>query len=123
MVGGMAVVPHLSFVPLLLTFWYQGPKAHYSELSEILFYLATGMVVSYISSRENLLQRKYQTLSEKLPVSYQRLHDQAARMVQAEKELFQADKRSLLGHISAPMASIKGSGKIYRQPAGLERGN
>ncbi len=116
----MAVLSCLSFIPHLLTFWYQGPEAYYSELSEILFYLAAGLVIGMISSRENRLRKKYQTLSEQLSVSYQRLHDQAARLVQAEKELGQAGKLSLLGHVSAslaheiknPLASIKGAAEI-----------
>ena len=116
----MAILSCLSFVPHLLTFWYQGPEAYYSELSEILFYLAAGLVIGMISSRENRLREKYQTLSEQLAASYQRLHDQAARLVQAEKELGQAGKLSLLGHVSAslaheiknPLASIKGAAEI-----------
>ena len=116
----MAVLSCLSFVPHLLTFWYQGPEAYYSELSEILFYLAAGLVIGMISSRENRLKTEYQTLSERLAGSYQRLHDQAEMLVQAEEELGRARKLSLLGHVSAslaheiknPLASIKGAAEI-----------
>tara|TARA_B100000614_G_scaffold239439_3_gene238999 strand:+ start:1870 stop:2985 length:1116 start_codon:yes stop_codon:yes gene_type:complete len=119
----MAVLSCLSFVPHLLTFWYQGPETYYSELSEIIFYLAAGLVVGMISSRETLLREKYKELSEQLAASYQRLHDQAARLVQAEKELGQASKLSLLGHVSAslaheiknPLASIKGAAEILAE--------
>ena len=100
----MAVLSCLSFVPHLLMFWYQGPETYYSELSEILFYLAAGLVIGMISSRENRLRAKYQSLSEQLAASYKRLHSQAARLVQAEKELGEAGKLSLLGHVSASLA-------------------
>ncbi len=124
----MAVMSCLSFVPHLLTFWYQGPEAYYSELSEILFYLAAGLVIGMISSRENRLRKKYQTLSEQLSASYQRLHDQAGRLVQAEKELGQAGKLALLGHVSAslaheiknPLASIKGAAEILADEVDID---
>jgi signal transduction histidine kinase len=101
-------------------FWFQGPEAYYSELSEIVFYLAAGLVIGLISSRENQLRKKYQQLSEKLATSYKRLHDQAGRLVKAEKQLGQAQKLSMLGHVSAslaheiknPLASIKGAAEI-----------
>jgi signal transduction histidine kinase len=116
----MAGLSCLSFVPHLFMFWFQGPQAYYSELSEILFYLAAGLVIGLISSRENRLREKYQLLSEKLGVSYKRLHEQAARLVKAEKQLGQAQKLSMLGHVSAslaheiknPLASIKGAAEI-----------
>lgn len=119
----MAVLSCLCFVPHLLTFRHQGPETYYSELSEILFYLAAGLVIGMISSRENRLKEKYQALSEQLSGSYQRLHDQAARLVQAEKELGQAARLSLLGQVSAslaheiknPLASIKGAAEILAE--------
>jgi signal transduction histidine kinase len=120
--GGLliALLSCLSFVPHLLMFWFQGPQAYYSELSEILFYLAAGLVIGLISSRENKLREKYRQLSEKLGVSYNRLHEQTTRLVQAEKQLGQAQKLSMLGHVSAslaheiknPLASIKGAAEI-----------
>ena len=107
-------------------FWFQGPEAYYSELSEILFYLAAGIVIGLISSRENQLREKYQQLSEKLTISYKRLHDQATRLVKAEKQLGQAQKLSSLGHVSAslaheiknPLASIKGAAEILADEVG-----
>lgn len=120
--GGLliAVLSCFSFVPHLFMFWFQGPEAYYSELSEIFFYLAAGIVIGVISSRENRLREKYQQLSETLTISYKRLHDQATRLVKAEKQLGQARKLSSLGHVSAslaheiknPLASIKGAAEI-----------
>ena len=55
----MAVFSCISFVPHLLMFWFQGPEAYYSELSEIIFYLAAGLVIGLISSRENQLRIKF----------------------------------------------------------------
>ncbi len=54
--GGIstAVLACVFFVPHLLVFWYQGPQTYYSELSEIVFYLAAGVVIGFISSRWDL---------------------------------------------------------------------
>jgi len=116
----LAVLSCLAFVPHLYMFWARGPQAYYSELSEILFYLAAGIVIGLISSRENKLQEKYKTLSEKLARSYKRLYEQASKLVEAEKQLGKSQKLSLLGHVSAslaheiknPLASIKGAAEI-----------
>lgn len=116
----LAVVSCLAFVPHLFLFWARGPEAYYSELSEIVFYLAAGIVIGLISSRENRLREKYKTLSEKLAISYERLHDQASRLLEAEKQLGESQKLSMLGHVSAslahelknPLASIKGAAEI-----------
>ncbi|MBU0465870.1 MAG: HAMP domain-containing histidine kinase [Proteobacteria bacterium] len=116
----LAVLSCLAFVPHLFMFWASGPEAYYSELSEILFYLAAGVVIGLISSRENKLREKYKTLSEKLAGSYKRLHEQASQLVEAEKQLGQSQKLSLLGHVSAslaheiknPLAAIKGAAEI-----------
>ena len=120
--GGLslAIVSCLAFVPHLFLFWARGPEAYYSELSEIVFYLAAGIVIGLISSRENRLREKYKALSEKLTTSYERLHDQASRLVEAEKQLSESQKLSMLGHVSAslahelknPLASIKGAAEI-----------
>ncbi|MBU1342061.1 MAG: hypothetical protein KKE44_03245 [Proteobacteria bacterium] len=120
--GGLclAVLSCLAFVPHLFLFWARGPEAYYSELSEIFFYLAAGLVIGLISSRENKLREKYKALSEKLAGSYKRLHDQASLLVEAEKQLGQSQKLSMLGHVSAslaheiknPLASIKGAAEI-----------
>ncbi len=116
----LAVVSCLAFVPHLFLFWARGPEAYYSELSEIVFYLAAGIVIGLISSRENRLREKYKALSEKLAISYQRLHEQASRLLEAEKQLGESQKLSMLGHVSAslahelknPLASIKGAAEI-----------
>lgn len=116
----LAVLSCLAFVPHLYMFWAEGPQAYYSELSEILFYLAAGGVIGLISSRENRLKEKYKTLSEKLAGSYKRLHKQAFQLVEAEKQLGESQKLSMLGHVSAslaheiknPLAAIKGAAEI-----------
>jgi signal transduction histidine kinase len=117
---GLAFLSCLAFVPHLFMFWASGPQAYYSELSEILFYLAAGGVIGLISTRENKLREKYKLLSEKLSRSYKRLHDQASQILEAEKLLGQSQKLSLLGHVSAslaheiknPLAAIKGAAEI-----------
>ncbi|MBU8909830.1 MAG: hypothetical protein KOO65_01045 [Desulfobacterales bacterium] len=116
----LAVLSCMAFVPHLYMFWARGPEAYYSELSEILFYLAAGVVIGLISAKENKLKEKYKSLSEKLAGSYKRLHDQASQLVEAEKQLGESQKLSLLGHVSAslaheiknPLASIKGAAEI-----------
>ncbi|WP_022666228.1 two-component system sensor histidine kinase NtrB [Desulfospira joergensenii] len=128
--GGLAlaVLSCLSFVPHLFLFWSQGPEAYYSELSEIIFYLLAGLVIGLISSRENRLQKEYRRISEKLAKSYKRLHEQAVRLVQAEKELGQAKKLSVLGRLSAslaheiknPLASIQGAAEILADEVGAD---
>ncbi len=109
----LAILSCLSFIPHLFMFWAQGPEAYYSELSEILFYMAAGVVIGLISSRENLLRKR-------LASSYKRLHKQAIRLVKAEKQLGHSQQLSMLGHVSAslaheirnPLASIKGAAEI-----------
>lgn len=116
----LAILSCISFIPHLFMFWAQGPQAYYSELSEIIFYLTAGVVIGFISSRENKLREKHKLLSEKLAGSYKRLHNQAIRLVKAEKQLGQSQKLSMLGHVSAslaheiknPLASIKGAAEI-----------
>lgn len=126
--GGLAlsVFSCLAFIPHLYAFWAEGPEAYYSELSEILFYLAAGLVIGLISSRENRLRKKYQDLSEKLSRSYDRLSMQASQLLEAEKQLGESQKLSLLGHVSAsfaheiknPLASIKGAAEILADEVG-----
>lgn len=120
--GGIlfALLSCISFIPHLYMFWARVPEAYYSELSEVLFYLAAGIVIGLISSRKNHLQEKYKTLSEKLAASYQRLSSQASQLVEAEKQLGESQKLSMLGQVSAslaheiknPLASIKGAAEI-----------
>jgi signal transduction histidine kinase len=109
----LAILSCLSFIPHLFMFWAQGPEAYYSELSEVIFYMAAGIVIGLISSRENKLRKK-------LAASYKRLHKQAIRLVKAEEQLGHSQKLSMLGHVSAslaheiknPLASIKGAAEI-----------
>lgn len=123
--GGVvtAVASCLAFVPHLLLSWVRGPEAYYSELSEIIFYLAAGVIIGLISSKENQLREKYKKLSEQLTVSYKRLHDQAERLVKAEKHLGRSKNLEMLGQVSAnlaheiknPLASIKGAAEILSE--------
>ncbi len=109
----LALLSCIGFIPHLLKFWAQGPQAYYSELSEIIFYMAAGIVMGFISSREHSLQKK-------LAHSYKRLHSQAEKLVKAEEQLGNSRKLSMLGHVSAslaheiknPLASIKGAAEI-----------
>ena len=120
----LAILSCISFIPHLFMFWAQGPEAYYSELSEVIFYMAAGIVIGFISSRENQLRKK-------LASSYKRLHKQAIRLVKAEKQLGQSQKLSMLGHVSAslaheiknPLASIKGAAEILADevPEGHEK--
>ena len=120
----LAILSCLSFIPHLFMFWAQGPEAYYSELSEVIFYMAAGLVIGFISSRENKLRKK-------LAASYKRLHGQAIRLVKAEKQLGHSQKLSMLGHVSAslaheiknPLASIKGAAEILADevPKGHEK--
>lgn len=116
----LALISCLSFVPHLFKFFARGPEAYYSEFSEMGFYLAAGIVIGLISSRENRLREKYKALSETLAQSYERLHEQASQLVEAEKQLGESQKLSMLGQVSAslahelknPLASIKGAVEI-----------
>ncbi len=109
----LALLSCMSYIPHLYMFWAQGPQAYYSELSEIIFYLAAGIVIGLISSRENRLRKK-------LSLSYKRLHKQAKKLVAAEKQLGESQSLSMLGHVSAsfaheiknPLGSIKGVSEI-----------
>ncbi|MCP4670906.1 MAG: hypothetical protein GY857_06335 [Desulfobacula sp.] len=109
----LALLSCVSYIPHLLMFWAQGPQAYYSELSEIIFYLAAGIVMGFISSRKNKLRQK-------LSASYKRLHKQAKKLVAAEKQLGESQSLSMLGHVSAsfaheiknPLGSIKGVAEI-----------
>jgi signal transduction histidine kinase len=109
----LALLSCFSFIPHLFMFWAQGPEAYYSELSEIIFYLAAGIVIGFISSHKNRLKLK-------LSKSYKRLHKQTKQLVEAEKQLGLSQKLSLLGHVSAslaheiknPLASLKGVAEI-----------
>lgn len=126
--GGLALAAAscLAYVPHLLLFFVQGPQAYYSELSEIAFYLFAGLVIGLISSRMNRLSEQYKQTSERLSRSYKRLHEQAAKLVEAEKQLGESRKLSMLGQVSAslaheiknPLASIKGAAEILADEVG-----
>ena len=116
----MALISCLGFIPHLYTFWAAGPEAYYSEFSEIFFYMAAGLIIGLISDSENRMKKKYKALSQKLGRSYERLTEQASQLLEAEKQLGESRKLSILGHVSAsfaheiknPLASIKGAAEI-----------
>ena len=128
--GGLALAlaSCLAYVPHLYLFFAKGPAAYYSELSEMMFYLAAGLIVGLISGRENRLREKYKALSEKLAESYQRLSEQASRLEEAVKRLGKSRKLSMLGQVSAslaheiknPLASIKGAAEILADEVGVD---
>lgn len=116
----MAVLSSIFFIPHVLLYIDKGPHAYLSELAEIILYLAAGLLVGMISGRQTRLREKYRLLSEKLGKSYERLHEETAQLIEAEKQLAAAQKFSALGKMSAslaheiknPLSSIKGTAEI-----------
>jgi signal transduction histidine kinase len=119
---GLAVLSSIAFIPHVLLYVGHGPQAYLSELMEIVLYLAAGLLVGIISGQQNRLRERYRQLSEKLQVSYDRLHEETAQLIEAEARLAAAQKLSALGKLSAslaheiknPLASIKGTAEILR---------
>ena len=118
---GLAVLSSIAFIPHVLLYVGHGSQAA-SELTEIILYLAAGLLVGVISGRQTRLRERYQQLSEKLQASYVRLHDETVQLIEAEARLAAAQKFSALGRLSAslaheiknPLASIKGTAEILR---------
>lgn len=118
---GLAVLSSIAFIPHVLLYVGHGTQAA-SELTEIVLYLAAGLLVGVISGRQNRLREQYRQLSEKLQASYARLHDETVQLIEAETRLAAAQKFSALGRLSAslaheiknPLASIKGTAEILR---------
>ncbi|MCB2180859.1 MAG: hypothetical protein KQH63_02400 [Desulfobulbaceae bacterium] len=120
--GGLtlALLSSIAFIPHVLLFISHGPGAYISEMTEIVLYIAAGLVTGVIAGRETRLRDKYRQLSEKLQKSYARLHDETEQLIEAEKQLAVAQKLSALGKLSAslaheiknPLSSIRGTAEI-----------
>jgi len=117
----LALFTILAFIPHLHLFHQMDYGFFLGELTEIGLYLAAGIVVGTIASRESRLKEKYQELSEKLEKSYTRLHQEAELLLEAEEQLRVSQKLSALGQLSAslaheiknPLGAIKGTAEIF----------
>ena len=120
--GGLtlAALTSIAFIPHLLLFIGKDPQTYLSELTEIVLYLLAGGVVGLIAGRESKLRQEYKLLSEELKASYDRLHQEAKLLIEAEEQLSASQKLSSLGELSAslahevknPLSSIKGTAEI-----------
>lgn len=121
--GGLvlALLACVAFIPHLHIFHAMNYDFYLGELTEVVLYLAAGIGVGFIASRESRLREKYQDLSEKLERSYRRLHEEAELLLEVEEQLRASQKLSALGQLSAslaheiknPLASIKGTAEIF----------
>ncbi len=131
--GGVtiAVLASLAFIPHLVLFISGPPQAYLSELTEVVLYIAAGVVTGFIAGREARLRRKYEELSAKLERSYRRLAKQARQLLEAEQQLATSQRLSALGRLAAslaheiknPLGSIRGIGEIFLDefPPGHEK--
>ena len=111
----VAFIPHLSHFDQMGWFFYL------SESTEILLYLAAGIVTGFIAGKEKKLREKYQEISEKLERSYKKLHEETEMLIEVEEQLRVNQKLSALGQMSAslaheiknPLASIRGTAEIF----------
>lgn len=120
--GGLllAVLSSIAFIPHVLIYIGEEGGTYLSELTEIILYLAAGTVTGIIAGRESLLRNRYKELSEKLEISYDKLHSETQLMLEVEEQLSAAQKLSALGQLSAslaheiknPLSSIKGTAEI-----------
>ncbi len=122
-VGGgviLAVLSSIAFIPHLLLFAGQGLQSYYSELTEIILYLAAGFVVGLIAGRERRLRERIEKTSLKLEKSYEALYKGTAQLIEAEEQLAATQRMSALGEMAAslaheiknPLSSIKGTAEI-----------
>ncbi len=117
----MATTTSLAFIPHLHLFHKMNHQFYLSELTEIILYFIAGLVVGIIASKESRLRLKYQSLSEQLDKSYNRLHKETKLLIEVEEQLRASQKLSALGQLSAslaheiknPLASIRGTAEIF----------
>lgn len=111
----------VAFIPHLHHFYLMGRDFYLSELTEIILYIAAGVVTGTIATQEKKARKQYQELSQKLERSYKRLHDQTEVLLAVEEQLRSIQKLSALGELSAslaheiknPLASIRGTAEIF----------
>lgn len=121
--GGLslAVLSSLAFIPHLMLYVGKDPQTYLGELTEVILYLAAGLVTGIIAGRESRLREKYRQVAEKLEDSYARLHQETALLIEAEKQLGASQRLSALGQLSAslaheiknPLSSIRGTAEIF----------
>ncbi|MCL7489782.1 MAG: ATP-binding protein [Desulfobulbaceae bacterium] len=111
----------IAFIPHISHFYQMGRYFYLSETTEILLYLAAGIVTGFIAGKEKKLREKYQDISEKLERSYKKLHEETEVLIEVEEQLRASQKLSALGKLSAslaheiknPLASIRGTAEIF----------
>jgi signal transduction histidine kinase len=117
---GMAVLSSIAFIPHLILYAGHHPAMYLGELTEIILYLAAGLVIGAIAGKEARLREQYRHLSENLEKSYDRLHQQTELLIEAEDQLGASQRLSALGQLSAslaheiknPLSSIRGTAEI-----------
>jgi signal transduction histidine kinase len=116
----MAVLSSIAFIPHLILYAGHHPAMYLGELTEILLYLAAGLVIGAIAGKEARLREEYRQLSETLEKSYDRLHEQTELLLEVEEQLGASQRLSALGQLSAslaheiknPLSSIRGTAEI-----------
>lgn len=117
----LALCTAVAFIPHLHHFHQMGLSFYLSESTEILLYLAAGLVTGFIAGKEKKLREKYQDISQKLERSYKKLHEETEVLIEVEEQLRASQKLSALGQMSAslaheiknPLASIRGTAEIF----------
>jgi signal transduction histidine kinase len=116
----MAVLSSIAFIPHLILYAGHHPAMYVGELTEIILYLAAGLVIGAIAGKEARLREQYRQLSETLEKSYERLHQQTELLIEVEEQLGASQRLSALGQLSAslaheiknPLSSIRGTAEI-----------
>ncbi|MDA8165688.1 MAG: ATP-binding protein [Desulfobacteraceae bacterium] len=117
---GIAVASSIAFIPHLVIYAGHHPAMYMGELTEVVLYLAAGALIGAIAGKEARLREQYRLLSEKLERSYDRLHEQAALLLEVEGQLGASQRLSALGQLAAslaheiknPLSSIRGTAEI-----------